>query len=1790
MRCLLPVLLFVFFIPEFVKAQCGFTGSELIPDATTTQLSVEVTGALNNDLATAGQGVCRVNIGFQHPHIGDLSVRLHSPAGQVIILIGNIGNSANTAGSTWNVHFIPQGGTPAPDIGILPVWANTSNWQANNTYTGTYFPVSGNSLGQFNSGPVNGRWTIELTDGSNLDVGTLTSFSIEFCQPAGIACSSCFKKAGVLPDREISACEGSDDLNTGITPQFPYGNNGANTGYKYIVSTVDDKIIDLLDVIDMRSFPPGLYMVCGFAYDSGHPELLPGTDSTESLSAWKNLYFNGHPELCGDITSQCLVIRIRSVSPLQELTRYICGAGPISVEGQQITSPGVYTYNYLNRFGCDSSLRYTVLPVSFGVTLNVSNILSCTNTSAKIKTAGSLPPQTLYTWFTANGILASGTDLDSLTVSAPGTYFLALEKDGCRDTVSINVLSDISLPQITLTTTHLNCAMPARQISVSSIPANVTYEWSGPGGFSSGLPDPVVSVPGIYTVRVTKQDGCSVTGQVNVTGDFEAPHFVFIPPVKTCADELAVISIQSDADITSYQWTLPDGSASSLPSVNTSLNGKAFLLVTASNGCQYSDSIDITFLYQNPVIHVNDTIINCYHPDIQLPATAFTQNFSIQWSGPGGFFSDVLNPSVDAGGLYTGVATEPNGCTTEVEIFVDEDFARPALTISPASFGCMQDSLRINTTTTPNNVSFSWTGPKLYASAQSDPYVYETGWYHVTVTAFNGCTRSDSILVGLSSTNPRISVADDSLTCRRDSARLSVQVSAPANAVILWTGPNGYSSAETAPWVTAPGKYWVKVTNPGNDCFTNKSVIITDLTHPPAVQLFQDSINCIRTEARFGLADDPLFTDYYWILPSSDTIRNQLELTSTSVDTFDLVVENIYGCRLDTFIHTATDYSTPLIQVDDHFISCASPSVTLQASSNVSVGMIEWTFPDGSLHTESNPVTDQYGQYKVKISGSNGCPDSAYFQVLPDTVRPDVTVLGGSFSCMDQFFTLGYTTAITGGSIRWSGPGGFTSTQPQPQVSTSGYYTLTITAANGCTGVDSSLVVLSDVLPVVYMADDSITCRDNPLVIRPDVIAVGPMYEWTDDHGNIYTSDTLSVVLPGIYYLKITDQFQCIVLDTAVIAIDTARPRLILEPEYFMNCNNDSLFLKAVDLPGSYTFEWFESSSLAGLDSVLLVTEAGRYRVEVEGKNGCTTEKAFLVTTDFEKPDLTATGGQLNCDFTKIDLKASSTVTGVSYEWNIAGQVHNTGTVTVDQAGAYPVSVKALNGCVSDTIVRVDTSYTIPDLLTSDGSISCDSSNFLLSAFTATNGSSFGWFGPDNFFSPEQHVYVTDTGTYYIFLKGANGCLNVDTVHVDDDPPYPAFSLRADTITCFEPLAGIYLYSPDSLEHFSWTGPGNFTSTDKNPGVTASGYFVLTALNDYGCPTVDSVFVAEDTEAPLASFTSTDSILCAHREIVLSGNDPPPGKNYDYFWSTPDGMILSDPSDTSVLIREPGIYLLTTRDLHNGCAQTYSHIVEEKANPIDTLIADVLNVACAGLSNGQITITGVPGAIGEVRYSLIDDYYGDYNYYNKLSPGIYSVKVRDSYGCVFSQDFEVGIDDPIGVDLGNDTIIRLGELIIIQPELKLDPSEISAITWENAPADCQSCLVFEDRPEKTTVYKIRIISSEGCTDEAIKRVIVQSGDLMFIPNVFSPNGDGNNDNLEISASPGVSAINAFRVFDRWGNIVFSREHFMPGDPSAAWDGSFNGQRMNPGVFVYFVEYVLTTGEKLIIKGSVTLVR
>jgi gliding motility-associated-like protein len=178
----------------------------------------------------------------------------------------------------------------------------------------------------------------------------------------------------------------------------------------------------------------------------------------------------------------------------------------------------------------------------------------------------------------------------------------------------------------------------------------------------------------------------------------------------------------------------------------------------------------------------------------------------------------------------------------------------------------------------------------------------------------------------------------------------------------------------------------------------------------------------------------------------------------------------------------------------------------------------------------------------------------------------------------------------------------------------------------------------------------------------------------------------------------------------------------------------------------------------------------------------------------------------------------------------------------------------------------------------------------------------------------------------------------------------------------------------------------------------------------------------------------------------------------------------------------------------------------------------------------------------------------------------------------------------------NPTVNIVDSLATIIAGSSYVPSSITSpdvIQWLWQPAtglSCNNCAQPTLSPGQTTRYEERVYNQYGCSgfDFITVQVLCDNGNL-YIPNTFSPNGDGVNDYF-YPRGKGLYSIKAMRIFNRWGQAVFEKVNFSPNDISSAWDGKFNGQPLPTDVYVYIIEVICSNSTVLTSKGTITLLR
>jgi gliding motility-associated-like protein len=365
--------------------------------------------------------------------------------------------------------------------------------------------------------------------------------------------------------------------------------------------------------------------------------------------------------------------------------------------------------------------------------------------------------------------------------------------------------------------------------------------------------------------------------------------------------------------------------------------------------------------------------------------------------------------------------------------------------------------------------------------------------------------------------------------------------------------------------------------------------------------------------------------------------------------------------------------------------------------------------------------------------------------------------------------------------------------------------------------------------------------------------------------------------------------------------------------------------------------------------------------------------------------------------------------------------------------------------------------------------------------------------------------------------------------------------------------------------------PGSYSIEvlDANSNMAA----VIAEISEFDIPTLTA-------DVPLSN--SGFSIACngfdtGSASVMGIGGAMP----YTYQWSNGETS-----SEIENLIA--GMYSVTLTDVNNCIVETVVNITEP---PALELILDLVDLTCDDFQSGQITLEAF-GGVAPYSYVLNDDDPQDDNTYTGLAEGAYTSEVVDANGCIAEGEFVLDMPTAVQVELGEDISIDIGETIAIQAQLNIPAQDLDSIGWSmNLETDCDDCLNQILTPTETTTYTIHVIDENGCEQIDEITVFVDTEQDIYIPDVFSPNGDGINDGFTLYSSSRFSPIiSELYVYDRWGNQMFERFDFPPNEESLGWNGNYREKSQNPGVFVYYAKVEFIDGSTAFYKGNVTLVR
>lgn len=380
------------------------------------------------------------------------------------------------------------------------------------------------------------------------------------------------------------------------------------------------------------------------------------------------------------------------------------------------------------------------------------------------------------------------------------------------------------------------------------------------------------------------------------------------------------------------------------------------------------------------------------------------------------------------------------------------------------------------------------------------------------------------------------------------------------------------------------------------------------------------------------------------------------------------------------------------------------------------------------------------------------------------------------------------------------------------------------------------------------------------------------------------------------------------------------------------------------------------------------------------------------------------------------------------------------------------------------------------------------------------------------------------------------------------------------------------------------TGNGSIAELNTNETINnlIAGTYLVTIKDDFGN---QRILIEEVSEPEVFSFSTESSNYNDFNISCFEGTDGtitvfPEGGSipYNYLWE--DGETINNRTNLIA-----GEYPLTITDV-GGCILETIITLEQ---PMDLIFrVDFIDPNCNGLTTGSVETIEIDGGVPPYFYKLNETGFSNNAIFENLTEGTYSITVEDANGCKMEQIGELIAPSIPTLILGEDITIELSEAIDLMPEVVTNANSAS---WRNdAGLSCYDCFNTNATPANLTTYKLTVSSVDGCTAmDSINVSVLKIRDV-YVPNIFSPNQDGINDQLIIHAGPEVNSIISFQVYSRWGELLFEKEHFSPNDINFGWKGDMDGKMMNNGVFVWVAKIDFIDGETLIYSGDVVLTR
>ncbi len=1407
------------------------------------------------------------------------------------------------------------------------------------------------------------------------------------------------------------------------------------------------------------------------------------------------------------------------------------------------TSNTTYTVTVVNSNTCTATGTISVTVNALPIPTATNTGPYCTNSTIHLNGGGG----NSYSWSGPNSF-SNTTQNPAITNSTSvmsGTYTVTVTNAAnCTATASTTV---IIIPVMTLSTTVSNVSCNggsngAINLAVSSGQSPYTFSWSNVTT-SQNL---IGVTSGTYSVTVIDNALCTTT----ISGTISQPPLLTISETHTnvlCngagTGSITVTTNGGTAPL-SFNWN--DGV---ITQNRTNLTaGNYSLTVTDNNLCSASISIVITEPVAQSLseVHADVTCGGATPGAINVTNSGGVSPYTYLWND-GATTQDRINISA---GNYSLTVTDNNACTASISILISTG---SALTLTETHsdvlcFGGNNASINISAAGATPGYSFAWNDGIMTQNRVN----LVAGTYIVTASDATTCSTSISITI---SDPPAFGVTQTHTDVTCNGGSIGTITISPSGGVSPYTYAwNDGNNTQNRSFLSA-GNYSVTVSD-YNACTFSISMQITE---PALLNVGETHTNILCHGANTGsinlnVGGGTSPYNYQW--NDANTSQNR---TGISAGNYAVTVTDNNSCSVSFSIVVSEPANLTVNETHVNVLCNGGNTGGINISPSGGVSPYNYVWNDG-IATQ-NRINLVAGNYSFTITDNNSCSISSTVGITEPTslivneTHLDVFCNGNSTGSIN----LNVNGATSPYTFIWNDA---VVTQNRNNIST-GNYSVTVTDNNLCSSSLSVNIAEPTILTVTETHVDVACSGGNTGSI--DVTVTGATfpytYLWND---GVATQDRANITT-GNYSVTVSDNHACI--SSLLVTVNSASGLAISESHTNVSCNlfsDASINLTVNGGSAPYTYLWNDGVITQNRSNI----PAGNYSVSATDNNSCVislnvsvTEPSLLGISETHA-NVLCNGGSSG----SINITPTGATSPYTFVWNDATTTEDRNNISI---GNYSVTVNDNNACSSSLTVNITEPAAI-NLAESHVDVLCNGGSTASIDLTASGGTSPYTYVWNDALTTEDRTNVS-TGNYSVTVNDNNSC-SASLSTTINQPSAVQIAETHQNVSCHNGNDGwITLAVSGGTPSYSYLW--NSGSVLANPlNMTAGNYTVTVSDNNY-CSAVMSISLTEPTAVSVSEMHT--NITCNGYSdgaitISVSGGTP----LYSYVWN--DGITTQNRINVVA-----GNYSVTVND-NNLCSTSSNIMITEPTGMLIT--SSFVNPTCPTNNNdGSITlnITG-----GSVPYQYHWSTGSATNNLLNAGPGNYLVTVSDANTCSVSAAFTLVYQYDFTVNAMPDVSINFGESTTLDYTVTGNAGIYTNVWSPSSSLSCNDCASPVASPVVTTLYQIEIRNDVGCVAYDNVTVIVVPDYTIFVPNAFTPNGDGNNDVFEIYGKLNAIAFLEIQIFNRWGEKVFeSNDHHFQ------WDGSYKGVVQNSSVYIWQIKLTFLDGHKEELrKGSLTLTR